>query len=218
VEAARAAVTQADAALSQAREGAETAEHQREEAEQGAKIARGALDQADAAMRAELDAARNAARDALSTAERTARDSISQADRAGRDAVSVTERTGREQVEAARSKRSSLAAEVNALRDLQTQDDEGGQPVLEQLDVASGFETALGAAFGDDLDAALDEAASRHWIDLGALPNGGPDLPAGVVPLSKHVRAPESLARRLSQVGVAEDGAMATRLQRDLLV
>jgi chromosome segregation protein len=218
VEAARAAVTQADAALSQARNDAETAESQREEAEQAAKIARGALDQAEAAMRAELDAARNAARDALSTAERTARDSISQADRAGRDAVSAAERTGREQVEAARSKRSSLAAEANALRDLLTQDDDGAEPVLEQLDVASGYETALGAAFGDDLDAALDEAASRHWIDLGALPNGGPDLPGGVVPLSRHVRAPESLARRLSQVGVAEDAAIATRLQVDLAV
>ncbi|WP_367715475.1 chromosome segregation protein SMC [Nitratireductor sp. GISD-1A_MAKvit] len=86
--------------------------------------------------------------------------------------------------------------------------------VLEQLRVERGFETALGAALGEDLDVPLDSAAPVYWgpSEIGA---DDPALPGGVVPLASVVKAPEQLARRLAQIGIvdAEDGA---RLQKEL--
>jgi len=74
-------------------------------------------------------------------------------------------------------------------------------PVVDSISVAKGFETALGAVFGDDLDAATDPAAPAHWRDTG----GGrddPALPAGAKPLGSIVTAPAALARRLAQSGL----------------
>ncbi|MBX3569979.1 MAG: chromosome segregation protein SMC [Rhizobiaceae bacterium] len=73
--------------------------------------------------------------------------------------------------------------------------------VVEQVGVERGYETALGAALGDDLDASLDTAAPAHWIDLPAAA-GDPALPDGVVSLASVSRAPAALARRLAQIGV----------------
>ncbi|GAB5506753.1 MAG: chromosome segregation protein SMC [Rhizobiaceae bacterium] len=86
--------------------------------------------------------------------------------------------------------------------------------VLERISVDKGFEAALGAALGEDLDAPLDRTAPAHWgaaIDSGA----DPRLPEGVKSLGDLVRAPAELARRLAQIGVveAENGA---RLQAQL--
>ena len=36
-------------------------------------------------------------------------------------------------------------------------------PIVEEIKVAAGYEQALGAALGDDLDAASDETAPSHW-------------------------------------------------------
>ncbi|TAL80959.1 MAG: chromosome segregation protein SMC, partial [Beijerinckiaceae bacterium] len=73
-------------------------------------------------------------------------------------------------------------------------------PIVEEISVAKGYEAALGAALGDDLDAATDAGAPAHW----ALTSGeaDPALPDGVEPLAKYVTAPETLARRLAQIGV----------------
>ena len=62
-----------------------------------------------------------------------------------------------------------------------------------------GYEAALAAALGDDLDAALDARAAAYWA--GAEP-AAPKWPKGVEPLSDHVRAPEQLAARLARCGV----------------
>ncbi|WP_406873809.1 chromosome segregation protein SMC [Aminobacter sp. P9b] len=87
--------------------------------------------------------------------------------------------------------------------------------VLEQIGVERGFETALGAALGDDLEAALDRAAPVHWGDAEPAP-GDPKLPDGVRSLAEVVRAPRQLARRLAQVGVV-DAAEGAKLQRLLM-
>ena len=81
--------------------------------------------------------------------------------------------------------------------------------VLEQIGVDRGFETALGAALGEDLEAALDGAAPVHWSGAHTAP-GDPKLPAGARSLAEVVRAPQQLARRLAQVGVvdAADGPL----------
>ncbi|MDH4985876.1 chromosome segregation protein SMC [Aminobacter anthyllidis] len=83
--------------------------------------------------------------------------------------------------------------------------------VLEQIGVERGFETALGAALGDDLEAALDRAAPVHWGDAKPIASD-PKLPEGARSLAEVVRAPHQLARRLAQIGVV-DAADATRLQ-----
>ena len=87
--------------------------------------------------------------------------------------------------------------------------------VVDDITVERGFETALGAALGEDLDAALDAAAPVHWGESGAAA-GDPALPAGVESLAARVTAPDRLARRLHQIGIVED-ADGQRLQQRLL-
>ncbi|MFU0506439.1 chromosome segregation SMC family protein [Pseudaminobacter sp. NGMCC 1.201702] len=83
--------------------------------------------------------------------------------------------------------------------------------VLEQLSVDRGFETALGAALGEDLDVPLDRSAPVHWGEVEPTP-GDPALPDGVPSLASVVRAPRQLARRLAQIGIVE-AADGRRLQ-----
>jgi chromosome segregation protein len=78
-------------------------------------------------------------------------------------------------------------------------------PIVEEIKVTSGYELALGAALGDDLDAASDEGAPSHWRLLSAS-DEDPKLPQGALPLSKFVKGPAVLARRLQQIGVVEAG------------
>lgn len=81
----------------------------------------------------------------------------------------------------------------------------GAAAIVEAVSVAPGFETALGAALGEDLDAPADSSAPVHWRAVEIGPED-PPLPQGAEPLSAHVVAPPELRRRLSQVGlVARD-------------
>jgi len=66
--------------------------------------------------------------------------------------------------------------------------------------VQSGYEAALAAALGDDLQAPLDEASPHHWRDLGDFESHA--LPTGVKPLTQFVKAPSALTRRLSMTGL----------------
>ena len=87
--------------------------------------------------------------------------------------------------------------------------------VLDLIKVEKGFETALGAALGDDLDASIDTAAPAHWAIAGDGAND-PALPAGVRSLAEFVEAPPELARRLRQIGLVskdEGSALARNLQ-----
>ncbi|MER9952504.1 chromosome segregation protein SMC [Mesorhizobium sp. M0047] len=77
--------------------------------------------------------------------------------------------------------------------------------VLEQISVDRGFETALGAALGEDLDVPLDRSAPVHWGESGIQP-GDAALPEGVRSLASVVHAPAQLARRLAQIGIVEPG------------
>ncbi|MEM8574407.1 MAG: chromosome segregation protein SMC [Pseudomonadota bacterium] len=76
-------------------------------------------------------------------------------------------------------------------------------PIVENVRIEGGYEHALGAALGDDLDAAAEDSAPAHWrlIDSSG---DDPALPGGAVPLSRFVTGPAALARRLSQIGVVE--------------
>jgi chromosome segregation protein len=81
-------------------------------------------------------------------------------------------------------------------------------PIVDELQVAPGYETALGAALGDDLEASADAGAPLHWA--GPVPgDGDPALPAGAIPLSQFVSGSALLRRRLDQIGLVDkdDGA-----------
>src|ERR1700758_3505321 len=74
-------------------------------------------------------------------------------------------------------------------------------PIIDGITVAKGYEKALGAALGDDLDAPVDPSAPMRWTNSGVT-DGDPALPDGVEALAAHVDAPTELARRLAQIGV----------------
>ena len=52
-------------------------------------------------------------------------------------------------------------------------------PIIDGVTVAKGYEKALGAALGDDLDAPVDPSAPMRWTNAGVT-EGDPALPAGV--------------------------------------
>ena len=97
---------------------------------------------------------------------------------------------------------SRLSTEIATLSKLLTPLREDGlPPVVDQLDVTPGYEVALGAALGDDLDAPVAEEAGVHWR-LVAADADDPALPSGIEALGTRVQGPPELLRRLSQVGI----------------
>src|ERR1700736_3238342 len=74
-------------------------------------------------------------------------------------------------------------------------------PIIDGITVAKGYEKAIGAALGDDLDAPVDPSAPMRWTNAGAT-GEDPGLPEGVECLASQVQAPSELARRLAQIGV----------------
>ena len=81
-------------------------------------------------------------------------------------------------------------------------------PVIDKMTVEKGYEIALGAALGDDLDAPVDQQHAMRWMGAAIDPSD-PTLPEGAQSLAQFVQAPPELSRRLAQIGVVEraDGA-----------
>ena len=126
----------------------------------------------------------------------------------------AAEAAARPPLDAARAEVQRIDTESRTLAKLLNAESGGlFPPVLDRLTVARGYETALGAALGDDLDAALDASAPVHWTLTGA--DGDPVLPEGATPLSELVSGPPELARRLAQIGVV-DAADGVRLAATL--
>jgi chromosome segregation protein len=76
-------------------------------------------------------------------------------------------------------------------------------PVLDQITVEPGFEAAFGAALRDEASASLDQAAPRHWRNLGDL--AAPPAPSPGISLADKVSAPASLSRTLAHIFVLPD-------------
>jgi chromosome segregation protein len=74
-------------------------------------------------------------------------------------------------------------------------------PALDLVTVEKGYEAALGAALGDELDAPIDPAAPMRWTGAVIEPTD-PQLPVGAEPLGAFIAAPEELGRRLKQIGL----------------
>ncbi len=137
---------------------------------------------------------------------------------AAEDAVQAAAADARAKSEAAAESELSagqLKTEVETLAKLLVPaGDTGLPPVLDQVKVEAGYEMALAAALGDDLDAPASHEAPSHWR-LNAASGADPALPAGVEPLAAHVSAPAELARRLAQIGLVAQAGGAN-LQRSL--
>jgi len=87
--------------------------------------------------------------------------------------------------------------------------------ILDEISVDRGYEVALGAAIGDDLDASSNTTAPAHWaLTVGTI--GEPPLPPQAEPLSARVKAPPALALRLAQIGIVHraEGEALRRLLR----
>jgi chromosome segregation protein len=88
-------------------------------------------------------------------------------------------------------------------------------PIVDRLRVAPGYEAALGAALGDDLEAPAAEDAPVHWRRV-EVPRHDGALPSGVELLADRVEAPPELDRRLRQTGVVASREQGQRLQPQL--
>ncbi|MGP8191801.1 MAG: chromosome segregation protein SMC [Methylovirgula sp.] len=156
---------------------------------------------------ADADADLKAALEAALAAAKSAEERIVAAEAAHAQAREAEARI-RTPLQAAEREAQRLETEAKTLAKLLTAPTGGSwTAVVEEINVAKGYEAALGAALGDDLDAPTDAAAAAHWALTSA--DGDPALPEGVEPLANHVTAPPALARRLAQIGVVakSDGA-----------
>ncbi len=149
-----------------------------------------------------------------------ARLSKSRADVAAHSAAIALAETERQNTATAReasaakvaSQAATLAALESEMAALQKSIDAGGggggaeagrRRALDLVTAQPGYEQALAAALGDDLDGVIGSAGMRVWHGA-ALAEHDPPLPAGAIPLSRYVNAPPELARRLAHVIVAE--------------
>jgi chromosome segregation protein len=156
----------------------------------------------DAGLIATLAQAR-AAREAAETALAKAAEAIAAAE-AGRQRAAAARDGTESEAASARAALAALQSEARAL--LKAVETSGGDRAINHIKAAPGYERALAAALGEDLDAALDGEGPRRWT--GAAPQAGdPALPAGTTALAGHVEAPPALLRRLQQIAVAETDA-----------
>lgn len=128
--------------------------------------------------------------------------------RAGLVRADADERGARDQRDRAQAQRSGAHADLAALDSeaaalTRATKRDGRDRVLDRMRPDPGYERALAAALGDDLEAGLDAAGERFWAGADPLP-ADPSAPAGTVPLAHHVGAPPALARRLAQVFVVD--------------
>jgi chromosome segregation protein len=130
-------------------------------------------------------------------AEREASDQEA-AIRAARQAEAET----RQAHDEARRHADRLQTEVRTLNNLLKSSAEDLWPsLIDALHVQPGFEVAIAAALGDEIEASADEGAPMHWRGLPDLGYVEP-LPGDAQPLSTIVDAPPALARTLAHVGL----------------
>ncbi len=89
--------------------------------------------------------------------------------------------------------------------------DDSGRQIIERLSVSGGYETALGAALDEDLEALDDVTAPIHWRRLS--PYDPPQqLPGELSTMADFVQGSDFLGRRLSQIGLVANEAEALSL------
>ncbi|UCH73781.1 MAG: AAA family ATPase [Rhodospirillales bacterium] len=142
---------------------------------------------------------------------------VQEATEAERSTAEEREAAARASVQEAQSALDRLIAEERALAELlEPEETSLFSPVIDAIAVEAGYEAALGAALGEDLDAPIDGAAPIHWKRLP--PVSMTPLPGGTLPLAQFVTAPPELTRRLGAIGVVDKAADAARLAGQLAV
>ena len=186
----------------------ETSTYQLGEAQSRLDLAmEGALETPDVQLAQSATEQARALAEAARLALTNARTALEDAERAEADA--------RTPLESAERDTHMLSAEAKALADLLQPEGQGlWPPMVDAVAVQPGYEAALAAALGDDLQAPLDEAAPHHWRDLGDFDTSF-ELPEGARPLKDFVKAPSALDRRLTMTGVVFPD-LGAKLQNDL--
>ncbi|PQM28607.1 chromosome segregation protein SMC [Sphingopyxis lindanitolerans] len=201
---ARAASEAADRRIAvSARDSAETAVRRvgQDQARVDADIAALGDSAALAAARAESVQAAANAEAAIAAAETALQDA-----EADREAAAAELARGEAGLAEARTALAALDGETATLERALAAARSGDDRILDRLRVTPGYEAALAAALGDDLDAGTDTQAARAWGGAEA-GKDEPALPVGTKALADVVQAPAALARRLAQVAVVgEDG------------
>jgi len=170
-----------------------------------------AIESAREAERYESDAARAAV--AKAEVERI---DMEQARAAERQAAEQSHAAAAELLQKANARLTKLRAEeAGVAAALKSAATSLWPPLLDALTVEPGFEKALGAAFGEELEASSDRGAPVHWLPLGPIADA-PALPDGVTPLVAHVQALPELERRLAFIGLVADDATGAALQAGL--
>ncbi|MEQ8600214.1 MAG: AAA family ATPase [Devosia sp.] len=216
-EAAKAAVAEADAATREAADALAQMRARRAQAERNLGDARNRRARlAQQLAEVEADQARVIAAleaDETLTARRAALESAQTATATAETAaLAAEEASGAAQakLDAARPRLSELdalvtrlEAEASTLGKMLNTGASLWPAVVDELSVEPGYETALGAALGDDLEASSDAGAPMHW-SIAIDGYDDPALPQGAEPLSRHVTGTELLKRRLDQIGLVD--------------
>ena len=100
--------------------------------------------------------------------------------------------------------RAALAAANSEREALSKTLSHGGGAAIAEVRAEPGYERALAAALGDDLEAAIGGDAPRRWTG-SSREAGDPPLADGLEPLAVHASTPPELVRRMAQVGVADE-------------
>ena len=199
------AAEQAEARVAQAALEAARQKLARAEAE-ARRIAEQMAGLGDEAPLTEALRAASARREAAEARLQRAGEAIAAADGTRQQAAAARDEAESEAA-GARAAQAALQSEAQAL--IKAVESSGGDRAINHVKAEPGFERALAAALGEDLDAAIQGDAPRRWAGA-ALDPGDPALPPGCASLADHVQAPEALLRRLRQIGVADadDGAI----------
>jgi len=193
------AAEQAEARVARAALEAAQTKLARAEAESG-RLAEQMTDLGEEAPLVEALHAARARRDAAEARLRAAGEAIGAAE-ARRQRAALARDTAESEGSAARAALAALESEAKAL--IKAVEGSSGDRAINHVKADPGFERALAAALGDDLEAALEGEGPRRWLGAETLA-GDPSLPAGCEPLAGHVHAPAALRRRLEQVGVVD--------------
>jgi chromosome segregation protein len=173
-----------------------------------AKADRAALGPAEDPRMAAAKAAFDAALETLRVARAAQEAAESEQQKAAAD-----ESKAREAARKAEDQLNRLRSEARGLAQLAAPGARGGfARASDTLRPERGYEAAIAAALGDDLDAALDAKAPAFWGGAEAPPVSWPQ---GIEPLAPLIKAPQALAARLALVGLVArtDG---DRLQKGL--
>ncbi|MBX3478966.1 MAG: chromosome segregation protein SMC [Caulobacter sp.] len=154
----------------------------------------------------EAEAARS--RMTAAEAELTAARAAVDAAEAARGDAARAEQAARDEMRKLEDQLGRLKTEARGLAQLSAPSAKNPYPpALDAVKPQRGYEAALAAALGDDLEAALDARAVAHWAGRVL---ADPAWPQGAQPLAPLVKAPEQLAARLAFTALVDQADGAT--------